>query len=260
MSDGRINELLNVAADRYLSDEEQAELEHLLQASPEAGRRLRSEFEHIDATLRNIPNVALPQALHEQIMARVALPMVKPTTRSPQASSWWGSLNPFIALRYGMAAAAGLVLAAVFYESRGISGPADLTELVGSMAPKGERGAADVLDTYAFRADGIDCLLSLERRNGMLLLNIDVGADTPVDISVDLASAGVRLEALAQMEDSLESIETDGRILRMRAQGRRQLTALLQPAGDSAQGEGPMNLEFSVKGRLLQRGSLTPAW
>jgi hypothetical protein len=260
MSDERINELLDVAADRELSDEEQAELEQLLQASPESRHRFRLELERIDAILRNIPNVAPPQMLHEQIMARVALPTVKPSPRSPQASNWLGSLNPFIALRYGMAAAAGLILAVVFYESRGISRPADLTELVGSMAPKGERSAADVLDTYAFRADGIDCLLSLERRNGMLLLDIDVDADAPVDISVDLASAGVRLEALAQMEHSLESIETDGRILRMRAQGRRQLTALLQPAGESGQGEGPMNLEFSVKGRLLQRGSLTPAW
>jgi hypothetical protein len=148
----------------------------------------------------------------------------------------------------------------VFYESRGIPGPADLTELVGSMAPKRERSGADLLDTYEFRDAGIQCLLSLERRNGMLLLDIRVDADAPVDISVDLADAGVRLEALAQMENSLESIETDGRSLRIRAQGQRQLTALLQRAEEPGRQGEPINLKFSVNGRLLQRGTLTPAW
>jgi RNase P/RNase MRP subunit p29 len=160
-----------------------------------------------------------------------------------------------------MATAVGLVLAAVFYEGRGISSPADLTELVGTMAPNRERDASSVVDSYEFRATGVEGQVSLERRNGMLLLDIRVDAETPIDISVNLASAGVRLQALAQAEGSLESIEIDGPMLRMRAEGRRQLTALLERVEDARlPHEETIGLEFSSKGRLLQRGSLTPTW
>lgn len=216
------------------------------------------ELERMDAILRKVPQVTPPETLHDRIMASVSLPA--PHTASRPGFNWFGQKTPFVALRYGMAAAAGLLVAAMFYESRGISGPVDLTELYGTMAPKQERGLTDVVDSYAFRAAGVDCRLSLERRNGMLLLDIRVDAQAPVDISVDLASAGVRLEALAQIKDPLESIETNGRVLRMQARGRRQLTALLQPVEESGQAGEAMNLEFSVKGRLLQRATLTPAW
>src|SRR5690606_16961964 len=85
MSDDRINALLGVAAGRELSDEEQAELEQLLNASPEAERRFRLELERVEATLRKIPQLAPPQALHDRIMASVSLPMVKAEPRARQA-------------------------------------------------------------------------------------------------------------------------------------------------------------------------------
>lgn len=260
MSQERAYELLSAAADGELKDEEQAELDRLLEASPEMSR-FRTELLHIDAILRKVPDVAPPGTLHDRIIASVSLPTVKPRPEVKQGFSWFGSPTPFTALRYGMATAAGLVLAAAFYESRGISEPVDLTELVGSMAPDRQRDDSVVLDTFAFHGEGIESHVSLERRNGMLLLEIRIDAEASVEISVDLGSAGARLEALAQTEDSLESIEIDGRVLRMRAQGRRQLTALLKRAEDAGQqGRNTMDLEFSSDGRLLQRGSLTPAW
>ena len=260
MSEERAFELLSAAADGELNDAEQAELDRLLEASPELSR-FSTELGRIDAILRKVPDLAPPETLHDRIMTSVSRPAVKPAPEVKHGFSWFRSTTPFTALRYGMATAAGLVLAAAFYESRGISEPVDLTELVGSMAPDRERDASDVLDTFAFHADGIESQVSLERRNGMLLLDIRVDAEAPVEISVDLASAGARLEALAQSEDSLESIEIDGRVLRMRAQGRRQLTALLRRAEVARlQGRETIGLEFSSEGRLLQRGSLTPAW
>ena len=260
MSEERAYELLSAAADGELNDQEQTELDRLLEASPQV-RRFRTELHRIDEILRKAPDLAPPETLHDRIIASVSLPAAKPRPGVKQGSSWFGSTTPFTALRYGMATAAGLVLAAAFYESRGVSGPADLTELVGSMAPDRQRGASVVLDTFAFHGEGIESHVSLERSNGMLLLAIRVDAEAPVEISVDVGSAGARLEALAQTGDSMESIEIDGRVLRMRAKGRRQLTALLKRAEAAGpQSRQTMDLEFSSDGRLLQRGSLTPAW
>jgi len=258
MSDERVLELLSAAADGELNDAEQTELDGLLDASPEA-YRFREELDRIDAILRKVPDRAAPEMLHDRIMSSVSLPAIKSRPRAMQGFSWFRRTTPPVALRYGMAAAAGLLVAAAFYESRGISDPADLSQLVGSMAPA--RTAPDVLDTYAFHAPGIASEVTLERRNGMFLLDIRIDSAEPVDVSVDLASAGVRLQALAQTEDSLESIEIEGRTLHMRAHGRRQLTALLERTEHAGrQGLETINLEFSSEGRLLQRGSLTPAW
>jgi anti-sigma factor RsiW len=259
MSDERVLELLSAAADGELNDAEQTELDGLLEASPEA-YRFREDLDRIGAILRKVPDRAPPEMLHDRIMRSVSLPAIQ--SRRPRAMpgfGWFRRTTPPVVLRYGMAAAAGLLVAAAFYESRGIPDPADLSQLVGSMAPA--RTAPDVLDTYAFHAPGIASEVTLERRNGLFLLDIRVDSALPVDISVDLASAGVRLQALAQTEDSLESIEIEGQILQMRAHGRRQLTALLERTEVAGrQGLETINLEFSSEGMLLQRGSLTPAW
>jgi hypothetical protein len=209
--------------------------------------------------MRKLPELAPPEALHDRIMAGTSLPLAR--QRRP-IFAWFDSLAPFAVLRYGTATAAGLVLAAAFYESQPkFAETADIAELVGTMAPNRDQAAADILDTYAFSAEGVESRVLLERRHGALLLDIQVDSDEPVDISVNLAAGGVRLDALVQSGNSLESIEIAGQKLRIRALGRRQLTALLHRVDDSAfEGREKIELEFSSKGKLLQRGSLTPAW
>jgi hypothetical protein len=260
MSEQRILELLSAEADGELPGADRAELERLLAASP-AAARFRQDLHRIDSILRKVPDVAPPETLHDRIMRSVSPSPARPRRQRTKQRFGWFSETPFVAVRYGMAAAAGLLVATAFYESRGFSATPDLTELVGSMAPNGNRGASNVLDAYTFAAEGIDGRLSLQKRNGMLLLDIDVDAERPLDILMDLGAAGVRLAALAQTDDPLQAIETDGRVLRLRAHGRRQATALLERAGFARRtGSETINLEFSSEGRLLQRGSLTPAW
>lgn len=258
MSSERILELVSAAADGTLTDEERADLDRLLEESPEA-RRFHDDLGRIDSIMRKLPELVPPEALHDRIMAGTSLPLAR--QRRP-IFGWLDSLAPFAVLRYGMATAAGLVLAAVFYESQPkFAETADITELVGTMAPDRNRAAADILDTYAFRAGGVESRVLLERRHGALVLDIQVDSDEPVDISVTLAAGGVRFDALAQSGDSLESIEIAGQTLRIRALGRRQLTALLHRVDDAAfEGKEKIELEFSSNGKLLQRGSLTPAW
>jgi anti-sigma factor RsiW len=262
MNDERMVELVGAATDGELSPDERAELDRLIEQSPEA-RHFRDELNRIDSVLRKLPEQTPPETLHDRIMADISLPSTTNWQRMlANKIGLLGSLAPFTVLRYGMATAAGVVLATVFYESHpGISQPADVMELVGTIAPNRDRHEANIVDTFAFRAEGMDAEVSLERRNGMWLLDIRVDADEPVDISVDLAAAGAHLNALAQTGSSLESIEITDNVLHMRAHGQRQLTALLHRVNGTAfSGGNTIKLEFSSAGKLLQRGSLTPAW
>lgn len=261
MSDERLFELLSAAADGELSAAEEADLKRLLVSSPDA-ERYREELGRIDTILGQAPDLTPPESLHDRIMGSISLPSVR-TVRRPVESGpgWFGSMTSFAALRYAAAAAAGLLLTVALYESRDVSDPLDIAELVGAMAPNRDGSASDVLDTFALHAEGINSRVSLERRNGMLLLDVRIDSEAPVDITVDLASAGTRLQALAQTQGTLDFIELSGRNLRMRAHGQRHVTVLLEHAADAAgQGRKTISLEFSSDGGLLQRGSLTAAW
>jgi len=258
MSDERILELVSAAADGELNNDERVELDRLLAASPEA-RRFQSDLGRIQSILSRLPELDPPETLHSRVLGAVSLPAAK--TRQP-LFGWLRHPATFTVLRYGMATIAGAVLAAALIESQPEFGEtADISELVGTIAPDRDRTAADILDSYAFRADGLESRVLLERRNGALLLDIQVDAHSPVDIAVRFAAAGARLDALAQNENAPEFIEIAGQTLRVRARGRRQLTALLRRVDDTAsEVTEKIELEFSSDGKLLQRASLTPAW
>ena len=255
----RTQELVSAAADGALNNDERAELDRLLKGSAEACR-LRSELGLLASILENAPQPVPPATLHDQIMARVTLPASR--SRKP-VFAWRPEWAAAAVLHYGLAAAAGVLLAAFFYESQPRFGAAtDIADLVGTMAPQHRaRSAADVMDTYTFRSDGFECLVRLEHSEGGLLLEIQVDAARPLDIAVDLGSARARLVALLQDQKPLESIAIADQTLRVQALGRRQLTALLVHADETVSaGEAQIDLEFSSEGKLLQRGSLTPAW
>lgn len=258
MTNERTHELISAAADGALNDYERVELDQLLKGSAEACR-LRSELGLLASILENAPQPVPPATLHDQIMARVTLPASR--ARRP-VFAWRPEWTATGVLRYGLAAAAGVILAVFFYESQPRSGTAaDLADLVGTMAPHRARSAADVMDTYRFRSEGFECLVQLERSEGGLLLDIQVDAARPLDIAVDLGSARARLVALLQDQKPLESIAIADQTLRVQALGRRQLTALLVRADETVfTGEAKIELEFSSEGELLQHGSLTPAW
>jgi hypothetical protein len=262
MTDERTFELVSAAADGELNDVEQAELDRLLEQSPEV-RRFHADLGRVNSIMRKVPELTPPETLHDRIMTATSLPAARTHKAAPGTRfgrPGWPA--PSAVLRYGLATAAGLVLAVGFYESQSeFNDRGDIMELVGTMAPNHDRTAAGILDSYSFRTGGLESQIFLERRNGALLLDIQVDADKPIDISVDLAAAGARLDALAQTGSSFESIEISGQTLRVRALGRRQLTALLHRVDDAAlTGRETIELQFSSEGKLLQRGSLIPAW
>ncbi len=258
MTDERTLELVSAAADGELNASEQAELERLLETSSEA-RKFQVELAEMDSLLGEIPAIEPPDSLHTQIVNRISLPQKKTDT---SFLSWLRPPQFMPVLRYGLAAAAGLLLATSFYESQSLfSANNDFDDLVGTMAPNRVVAEADILDTFDFRSDGLESLVQLQRRNKDIYLDIQIDADTALNIAVDMSSTGVRPGALAQLDHSLESIVVEDQALHLRATGQRRLTVLLRRVDDAPiVGEAKITLEFSSDGRLLEQGSLRASW
>jgi anti-sigma factor RsiW len=100
MINERITELINTGLDGELGQAEQAELDSVLEASAEAREYLR-ELEAFSNLLDREEPLELPDGLHREIVESIELP-------SKSKGFSFGAIPGFI--RYGMAAAAGLVL------------------------------------------------------------------------------------------------------------------------------------------------------
>ena len=258
MTDQRTLEMISAAADGELSASERAELEQLLENSAEA-RKFQAELAEMDSLLGDVPAVEPPDSLHLQIVNRVTLPQNKADTSFLR---WLKPPQFMPVLRYGLAAAVGVLLAASFYESQSLfPSNHDFDDLVGTMAPSRVVAEADILDTFDFRVDGLEALVQLQRRDNDVFLDIQIDADASLDISVDMSSTGVRPGALAQLDSSLESIVVEDQALQLRATGQRRLTVLLRRVDDtSIAEEAKITLEFSSDGKLLEQGYLQATW
>jgi hypothetical protein len=251
-------ELVSAAADGDLCPGERTELDRLLEENPDA-REFQADLRKLESLLADIPSPDMPETLHDDIMARIPL-----TQRSLQpVRSTLGWLRaPTPVLRYGLATAAGVLLAAIVYESPRTFSPAtDRGDLVGTMAPAGSRSDADPVDSYTFRTDGLETLVELERNDDSLLVDIRIDSEEPVDLALNFTGAGSRLEALSGEGTPLESISLSDGILRIEATGRRRVTAYLRRVDDRGlDGAAKIGLEISSKGKLLRQGSLATTW
>lgn len=258
MTDDHVLELVSAAADGALNDDEQAELERLLATSAEA-REFKAELERMDSLFREIQDLDPPDSLHAKIMASAT----KQTAQSESLFPHWVSQLQFGAgLRYALAAATGALLVAIFFQGQSsFPGSDDVSNLVGTMAPNADSTDTVIIDGFAFRENGIESSARLERSGDKLLLNIQFAAETPLDISVNMASAGVRPDVIALIESDFDSIALDGQTLGIRAVGEQQLTVLLRRVDDTAfADEAQITLEYSSGGKLLKREALKPAW
>ncbi|HWM28792.1 MAG TPA: hypothetical protein VNQ14_10060 [Woeseiaceae bacterium] len=260
MRGNRRLELVSAAADGDLRPGERAELDRLLEENPDA-REFQADLRKLESLLAEIPSPDMPETLHGDIMARIPVTQ-RPLQRLPARSTLGWLRAPTPVFRYGLATAAGVLLAAIIYESPLTFSPAtDRGDLVGTMAPTGSRSDANLVDSYTFRTDGLETLVELERHDDSLLVDIRIDSEEPVDLAVNFTGAGSRLEALSGDGTPLESISLSDGILRIEATGRRRITAHFRRADDKHfAGEAKIGLEISSKGKLLRQGSLATTW
>ena len=126
------------------------------------------------------------------------------------------------------------------------------------MSPDKDAADANIIDSFAVSAEGIESLVRLRLSGTELFLDIDADTTERLDISVDLGGAGLWPNAFAQIDGRSESISIVGHVVRIEALGKQRLTILLRRVDDAAfTGEAKIALEFSSEGKLHQRGALT---
>ncbi|HZD54461.1 MAG TPA: hypothetical protein VE175_15545, partial [Woeseiaceae bacterium] len=153
MSDNDLLALLSAAADGQLGPDERAEMERRLRDHPDA-QRFQADLHRMERLLRCVPEELPPEALHRRIIAGL-LPSL-PARRSVR--DWLQHFIPVPVLQYGLAAAAGLLLAVAFYELQPTAqDPPDIDQMVGTIAPA--RDESDILDSYHLRIRDIDTLV-----------------------------------------------------------------------------------------------------
>jgi len=245
----RIIELVNAGMDGELNQPEQAELEAALQESSEV-REFQAGLRGFADLLENEAPLELPEGLHRQIVEQINLP-TKVTT-----GFRFRNIPGFV--RYGLAAAAGLVLTVGLYEYRpGAATEQDISSMVGTIMHKDSGSDEVTLDAFAFEFEDISSAVSLQRRDGALVLDVLLDSRDPVDITVDFTSDGLQFDAIAQMQSDLKSIEFADQAIQVEGHGRQHFAVLLHRDGDlAADREASIKLRFSSNGKLIKEGSL----
>ncbi|MDJ0657412.1 MAG: hypothetical protein QNJ40_24840 [Xanthomonadales bacterium] len=250
MVDERIKALISESLDHPLAPEDRSELDQALESSAEAREYLES-LQQVDAMLAELPAEPFPDGLHDSIVSRVQLP-------APAKKSWLSGLRELPGMvRYGFAAAAGLVIAIGLYEIRPeMVDPPNSQDLMGTMVPK-RTGQVTVLDTFSFEQDSLSTSAALERREDELVLDLRLDAEQPVEVRIQLLGEGYSFQALAQSQPSFETFEFGDRAIRAVARGPQEFSVLLDPTGESTR-NARVKLEYSSRGGLLEERELVP--
>lgn len=210
----------------------------------------------IDRILRDLPAEEPPASLHRDIMAGIELP--EPAARV--RGHWLSAFGVLPALRYGGAAVAGFLVAAMIFRTPSLlDGAIDEWDVAGTMATDGVRSDPELLDYYDFDEGSVRGLVQLRSAEDALMLDIQFVAEEPVDIEADLSRAGLRPGTLSQFYGALQTVEISDESLKIRGNGRQRLIIELRNRDDAeVAGEATIGLVFSSNGRLLQQGTLAP--
>lgn len=254
MIDERIAELIQAGADGELGREETARLKSVLADSSEA-RRLWGEISELNELLDDVPPLELPDGLHRRIVSQVELPPVKQGL-GQVIFGRFGQVPGFV--RYGLAAAAGLVLTVGVYESQKESLlEHDIGSMVGTIMRNDRAEVEETLDALIFDLEEISSAVRLQRRDGALVLDVLLDAKDPVNITVDFTSDGLQFDAIAQTQRELHSIEFADQAIQVQAHGRHHFAVLLHRDDESvAGGQASIKLRFTSEGKLLKEGDL----
>ena len=255
MIEERTIELINAGVDGELTESEQHELQALLEQSEEA-RHYYSELNRLADFLDKVPDRDMPGELHGRILDGFELS----TKRSLGSIFNFGELPGLV--RYGLAAAAVLLLGVGYYGSREeLAEPGDVSSMVGTLIRGGPEGRLKVLDTFSFETDGVSGKISLEQRNGAYVLDVQLDGEQALEFQADFTGDGLKFDAFAQMQSNLDSMEFADQAIRTKGRGRQRFAVLLHRTEDTAHSSGAsIKLEFSSEGELIQQGKLELGW
>lgn len=249
MSDERLIQLLSARADAVLAPGEREELDALLAASPDADR-LAGQFLAMDELLAAAPVMEPPADLADRIVSGVRLPPKRPATRA----AWWRRLATPAVLGYGLAAAAGGLLVLALYETHpALLEVPDLAQVMGALSSEADSGT--VLDRHRVESNGVSSVAELVRRDGALVFDLRVDAQSPLHVEVDLGDHGLSFAALMQAPGVRQTIRMEGSRLGIDSEGRQRIVVLLH-GDERATRTAELRLAYSRDGRTFDESVL----
>ena len=248
MSNERLEALLSAALDDALTPDERIELDELL-ASADAAE-LKGEYSAMEHALRESAELTPPADLHHRILDQARLP--SQARKSATTGAGWSGFPAL--LRYGLAAAAGVILT-IAIQNTGTSDMAGVESMVGTMAPAAS--GEQVLDRLQLQTGVFESIATLQQRTDSLYLELELAATAPVDVRVDLTGLSAGVAALTGLDEPFQSMTLQDGIVLLKGHGRHRLQVLLD--GSAAVDGETVSLEFSSEGRLLEAGKLRVA-
>jgi hypothetical protein len=91
-----------------------------------------------------------------------------------------------------------------------------------------------------------------------LAMEFVIESAQPVELSLDLARAGLRFGGFADAAAGVDVIEVAGGRVRMQSEGRRDFVVFLRRADGSGYAGEPVGIEVSRQGERIGRGMLQP--
>jgi len=247
--------LINAEIDGELAPAEREELDDILKSSDEA-RAMKAEFLRLTNLLDSQPDQQPPEGLAKMIVDEVKLPAAK---SSLLFDRWLSYIRHPAAT--GLAFAAGLLMAVVFYQAapQHVVNP-DTANMVGTMIANSQDHSVIPDDSLLLQASGLSGSVTLQNREDVYILNFDLTSEQQIEVEVAFAEAGLDFGGLAHTvsggNKAGESYEISGGTLRVVNQGSHQFYLLLrQPEG---LGSGPhvIGIEVNRSGENILAGLL----
>jgi hypothetical protein len=249
MIDDHNKNLIHAGLDGELDESGQAELQQLLDTSPQA-RDYHDQMLNLNAFLERVPDPELPEDLHGSIMNAISLP----AARRRRLSFGFSQFPGFV--RYGLATAAGLLLAIGMYEySPRLDGMPDQSSMVGTIMPGQNQAPAVVLDSFAFDLEPLSSEIDLLRRDANLVLDVQLNSAAAVHVTVDFKGNGLAFDAIAQMDSDLQSIEVADHTVRITSIGRQHFAVLLHQ-DPGAPVDARLLVNWHIDGKVLKTKEL----
>ncbi len=240
MIEQRTLDLIHAELDGELHVGDLAELQRRLEADPEA-QAAREQLGRIAASLERMAPEAPPAGLQEQIL--------QATRPAAKVLPFRDRRIQFV--RYTMALAAGIAIAAVGIQFAGSSGPGlDADQLVGTIG--GQAGSTEPsVEQVMLQAPGLNGSVSLSADDGRWKLVFDTASEQPVKVTAAYADTAFRLKAYAPDGPGAGAVSSSPGLIEFVNQGSQQRVLFLEPAAG-----GAVRISFEGQGKLLQEAVL----
>ena len=251
MLEDHAKDLINRAIDGELSDAERAECQSLLDSSDEA-RAYSENMSRLTGLLGEVGSIDPPPELEGRILKQIQLP------RPRKWFTWTAGWMQGRPMAYGMAAAAGLMVAVAFYELAPQSGMEnDISSLVGTLARGNGQQGLQQLSFLDIDLPAVQGKVYLSSDEDLKMLRFDLESEAPVEFEVALEGSGLAFGGFVQEadagNDNFSLTESSFSVIN---QGERRFTVILRDGNVEPTADGGIVVSVSREGEALYQGVL----